>query len=265
MISTCSKVFAISAIVVGVGACQISSNVDQKRPVTSNAILSTATTQLNSISFPRGPDKTSGAVLFINGMNSFQPVHQAGLPTPDLLRWFELFGFDVYRLDFSEADQRRFGNLIDIQLPRAVADLRIRGYKRLYVVGQSVGGVAAIFSIRRSAPLADGAIAFAPGINAKEPIVKQAEWHKQLMNEISVDRRIAVFHFKNDEILDGWHGAAVEISTASLRGRKDAMVRVPLNFEGHGSMAQSAFARLYGRCLALFLLSETPDGSICPQ
>lgn len=220
-------------------------------------------TELNPISKPKGSAEVRGAVLFVGGASGYTPEHHANRQTPDILYWLEGSGFDVYRLDLSASDQSILGTVID-RARAASMDLRARGYKRVYLVGQSAGGFAALTALMRGNAFADGAIAFAPGVNARETVAQQIAWHQEALKNLAPDRRVAMFFFNDDELFGPWQPEAVEIARRATAGRQDAMVRVPSGVSGHLGFNRTGFARAYGECLSTFLVAEKPDGSVCP-
>jgi len=240
------------------GACQtdnlVTTRTDDPRP-----------TSVNYVARPKGPQVAKGAVIFINGIDFRNRTHQYDDPTPDILQWFVRGGFDVYRLDLAPSDQSPAGRLF-AATERAISDMRRQNYKRVYVVGQSAGGVAALISVSRERSIqSDGAIAIAVGgINAVESPQLNLWAHREIVDGIRTDRRAAVFHFRDDELLGRWHNEAVAICRARLDGRRNAMVRVPPGVTGHYAMDDAAFVKTYGACLAAFLAADDPDGSVCP-
>jgi pimeloyl-ACP methyl ester carboxylesterase len=150
------KVAFVLVAALLLGACQadklVTKWIDDPRP-----------TSVNPIATPKGPQATKGAVLFINGVDyADRRTHHIDEDTPHILNWFSFAGFDVYRLDLSPKDQDRY-NLIFDAMDRAISDMRRQSYRQVYVVGQSVGGVAALVSTLLRPIQSDGAVAFAAG------------------------------------------------------------------------------------------------------
>jgi hypothetical protein len=228
-------------------------------------IEDTRPTSVNYIARPKGPQVAKGAVIFINGIDFRNRTHHYDDTTPDILHWFLAGGFDVYRLDLAPNDQAPFGRIF-AAMSNTISDMRRQNYRRVYVVGQSAGGVAALISVSRERPVqSDGAIAIAVGgVNALESPQLNLQAHRDILSEIRTDKRTAVFHFREDELLGRWHNEAVALSRSKLDGRRNAMVRVPPGVTGHYAMDDSAFLQTYGRCLTEFLAADDPDGSICP-
>lgn len=219
-------------------------------------------TELNPIAPPKGAQQALGAVLYLHGANMFNKRHQSLDRVPPMLDNLVRAGFDVYRLDLAPQDQNRDA-ITQRRLPQSVATLRDAKYRKVYVVGHSAGGVLAMHAIGHGR-LADGAIAFAPGWNATEPVARQIAFHRAMLAELNHDRRIAIFHFQNDHLLLNWHADAVRMSRAAMAGRTDAMVRVPDLILGHDAAGEQAFADRYGDCLARFLVDVRADQSVCP-
>lgn len=220
-------------------------------------------TKLNPIARPLGPQAAKGAVLWMDGISGSNPSHHADIPTPDILHWFIPAGLDVYRLDLGIADQRSL-DAPTIRAREAITALRSSGYRRVFAVGQSAGAFTALELVGEPRPVADGAIAFAPGVSFRAPIEQQIEWHRGVMRQIRPDRRVAVFHFQRDEIASSWHEDAVRISRAALADRRNAMVRVPPTVFGHLGFTRTGFASIYAQCLVEFLETEQSSGAICP-
>jgi len=252
------KAILAAVLALALGACQtdklVTKQADDPRP-----------TSVNPIAKPKGPQVAKGAVLFINGIDFRDRTHMIDDETPDILQWFAGSGFDVYRIDLAPADQAPFERVF-AAMDRAIADTRRQNYRRVYVVGQSAGGVAALTSIMRDSPIqSDGAIAIAVGgVNALESAQTNLQAHRAILNGIATTKRVAVFHFRDDELLGRWHNEAVEISRDKLSVRRNAMVRVPPNVTGHYAMDDARFVKTYGACLAEFLASDDPNERVCP-
>jgi alpha-beta hydrolase superfamily lysophospholipase len=240
------------------GACQTdklaTKQADDPRP-----------TSVNPIAKPKGPQIAKGAVLFINGIDGRNLRHHADEETPDILHWFAGGGFDVYRVDLAPKDQDP-SDRVFAAMDRAIFDMRRQNYRRVYVVGQSAGGVAALVSTEKHRSVqSDGAIAIAVGgFSGNETAQINLQFHELIVREVTPATRVAVFHFRDDQILGRWHNEAVRISRSKLDGRRNAMVRVPPGVTGHYAMDTPAFVRTYGACLTQFLAADDPDGSICP-
>jgi hypothetical protein len=246
----------IAVLLLLLTACQTDT-----RPVVST---DARPTQVNPISKPKGAGAVRGAVLYIDGISAASTVHQADNETMDILYWFEGGGFDVFRLDLSVSDQQS-PDLERVISPNAVRQLRSRGYKRVYVVGQSAGGYLALSSIgRQNSSYADGAIAFAPGVSRLYSVQQQLAWHSELLSDLDQKKRVAIFMFKDDEVLGNWHADGVRIAKSLIGDRQNAMFRVPEYVTGHGGFQKMGFAKAYGDCLVSFLAAEVADASICP-
>ena len=248
--------FALVAALL-LGACQtdklVTKQADDPRP-----------TSVNYVFKPKGPQIAKGAVLFLHGGDSQSRDHDLEIKAPRFLTYMDGIGFDVFRLDLAPRDQNADA-IFHRWLPSTVADFRRQRYKKVYVVGQSAGGMAALVAARSDVQLSDGAVAFAPGWNAREPVSTQVGWHRAAISKIAPSTRVAIFHFRKDELAGRWHKEAVSISNEAFAGRRNAMVRVPPgDIEGHGAIGLQEFANIYGSCLAEFLASDDPDGSVCP-
>ena len=101
------------------------------------------------------------------------------------------------------------------------------------------------------------------GVNGLEPAEFNLRFHRQFTSQVQPNKRVAVFHFPNDEIFGRWQKEAIEISFANLGNRRNAMVRVPPLVTGHEGMNKFYFIDTYGRCIAEFLAADEPNERIC--
>jgi len=251
------KAILAAVLALALGACQtdnlVTKQADDPRP-----------TSVNPIAPLKGPQVAKGAVLFINGVDFRNLTHHIDEATPSIMYWFANGGFDVYRLDLAPKDQNPAPRLF-AATDKAIEGLRRQSYRRVFVVGHSGGGIAALTSTTAGPIQSDGAIAFASGgVNALDSAEENLRFHRLLTSEIPANKRVAIFHFRDDELLGRWHREAVNISTSTLQGRKNAMVRVPPRATGHLATQSSALANIYGRCLAEFLAADDPNERVCP-
>lgn len=210
----------------------------------------------------RGPQGGSPAILYLFGGTAYPPIDQAQFKTPKILDYFIKTGFDAYRLDLSAFDQA-FGSTSMARTQETLLKLRGMGYARIYVVGQSAGGNNALISIGGPNPLADGAIAFAPGSNSRLPIQRQEILFDNVVSKAAPIKRVAIFLFDEDELLGNWHAERIMIVKRWLSGRTNAMMVVPARVRGHSGANTDAFADDFGVCLTRFLNDEVGSGKIC--
>jgi alpha-beta hydrolase superfamily lysophospholipase len=250
------KVAFVLVAALLLGACQtdnlVTKQANDPRP-----------TSVDYIAKPKGPQVAKGAVLFINGVDGTSPSHHYDFDTPNILYWFSGAGFDVYRLNLAPKDQVPFGRVLQAT-DRAISDIRRQNYRKIFVVGQSAGGVSALVTLIEGGNVADGAIAFAPVAVGNAPKNQQIEWHTDIVSKIGPTRRVAIFHFDGDDLVKNWHKEAVAISSAKLANRRNAMIRVPSNASGHFGFESVAFQNTYGLCLAEFLATDDPNERVCP-
>lgn len=251
------KLILAAVLALALGACQTDKLVT-KQPADSRP------TSVNSVFKPKGPKVAKGAVLFLHGGNHLSGDHDLDAKSPRFLTYIDGTGFDVFRLDLAPRDQNVDG-VFDRWLPSTIANFRRQGYKKVYVVGQSAGGFAALVSARNDVQLSDGAVAFAPVWNFNDPVNTMLRLHRETVSKIAPSTRVVIFQMRNDELIGNWHDQAVAISRQALANRRNAMVRVPPgDIEGHGAIGLQEFANIYGSCIAQFLAADDPDGSICP-
>jgi pimeloyl-ACP methyl ester carboxylesterase len=251
------KAIFAAVLALALGACQtdklVTKQADDPRP-----------TSVNFVFKPKGPQVAKGAVLFVHGGDYRSGEHDLDKKSPRFLTYIDGIGFDVFRLDLAPRDQNAEA-VFDRWLPSAVADFRRQRYKKVYVVGQSAGGFTALIAARNDIRFADGAIAFAPTWNANDPVSTILRIHRETLFKIAPSTRVAIFHFRNDELAGRWHKEAVSISNEVFAGRRNAMVRVPPgDIEGHGAIGLQEFANIYGKCLAEFLAADDPNERVCP-
>jgi pimeloyl-ACP methyl ester carboxylesterase len=233
--------------------------------IAGRQIEDTRPTSVNPIAPPKGPRATKGAVLFINGVDYAQRRrHHIDESTISVLDWISFAELDVYRLDLSVIDQSRF-NLIFAAMDRAIGDMRGQGYRRVFVAGHSIGAVAALVSVSSRPVQSDGAVLFAAGfMDASQSRETNLHRYQAWTSAVQPDKRIAVFHFRDDEIFGALHEETVEISRQTLGTRRNAMVRVPSRVTGHDGTKDFNFYNIYGRCLGEFLAAENPNERVCP-
>jgi hypothetical protein len=251
------KAILAAVLALALGACQtdklVTKQADDPRP-----------TSVNPVFKPKGPQVAKGVVLFLHGGDHQSGDHDLDSKSPRFLTYIDGIGFDVFRLDLAPRDQNA-ESIFDRWLPSTIADFRRQRYKKVYVVGQSAGGITALISTRSDVQLSDGAVAFAPVWNANDPITAILRVHRDTLSKIAPSTRVAIFHFRNDELIGNWHDQAVGISRQALGNRSNAMVRVPPgDIEGHGAIGLQDFANIYGKCLAEFLAADDPNERVCP-
>ncbi len=137
------------------------------------------------------------------------------------------------------------------------------GYARIYVIGQSAGGHDALKSIGGQHPLADGAIAFAPGFNSRLDIRVQETLFNNVVSNVSPTARVAIFLFDDDAYFGNWQAQQITIAKRYLADRTNAMVIVPSRVRGHVGAYTEEFADDFGACLARFLDTDVAVGNIC--
>lgn len=202
-----------------------------------------------------GPARAAGALLWSHAGDSPRPTDPAAPPFVDVLR---AAGNDVFRLERPPQ-----GDTIAAGVAAVVAsarDLRMRGYRRIVLAGQSAGGWISLAAVASAPGLAEAVIATAPAAyGSRTADAARAERNRdELLRILGAlrDARVMLFFFDADDFDPGGRGEAV----AALLGRRGVphlLVDRPGLFRGHGVGLTSGFARHYGGCILAFL--EVPD------
>ena len=203
----------------------------------------------------RGPEQAAGVYVWGHGKNG--PTDYRGLQPQSHVRVFNNAGFDVVRFDregFSDwpdhlADRLRTG----------LEAIRKRGWKKLVVGGQSMGGYAALMALAHPG-LADAVIAVSPayfgGVAGSD---NSALFYTIVRSARSPGTRVAIVHFAGDTFVTDID-ARMALYRDNLPSRVGALLLIdrPAGITGHGGGTSLAFAQQYGDCLLRFVVDATP-------
>lgn len=203
----------------------------------------------------RGPSQAAGVYVWGHGKNG--PTDYRGLQPQSHVRVFNNAGFDVVRFDregFSDwpdslADRLRTGLEV----------IRKRGWHKLIVGGQSMGGYAALMALANP-NLADAVIAVSPayfgGVTGSD---NSALFYSIARAARSPGTRVAIVHFANDTFIQDID-ARMALFRDNLPARVGPVLLIdrPAGITGHGGGSSLTFAQQFGECLLHFVVDPVP-------
>lgn len=191
-----------------------------------------------------------GAVIYSHGTTPTQSGKEGSdQPLPILLDNFQADGWDIYRLDRTRLTEEKY-DAAD-KLVSTVRDLRVQGYKRIVLVGQSGGAWISLIAAGQTTDV-DLVIALAPAIYGSnypgnmQFVLNQTDLYPRL--EKIRHGFIVVAFFNNDPFDQQGRSDRVDpILTSHAVGHM--VIDHPPQLTGHGAGRSKAFADRFGACL----------------
>jgi len=214
--------------------------------------------------FWHGPDNAAGVYVWLHGYAG-PDRDLGGLQPQGHVRAFNNAGFDVVRFDReAKADQpMRAADWLRTQLTA----LRVSGYRRVVVGGQSRGGWTSL-QMLDTAGLADAVIAISPaahGAGSDGNLLGQSDDLRRMVDSVPPSAvRLALVQFEGDVFTSD---PEVRLRLLEpLRAKIGALLVIdrPPGFVGHYGGEMPAFAPLYANCLLRFVMDATPVTSCGP-
>jgi dienelactone hydrolase len=211
----------------------------------------------------RGPEASTGAVIYSPGLvREGAPIET----TPYVLDDLAAAGWDVFRFRRPDAEDTLERSVAALR--EAAAKLRIDGYRRLVLAGQSFGGWIALAAAQAGSPPVDAVVALAPaafGQRDEAPTWTENAAALYPLAETVTAARVVVFLFANDPYDPGGRGERLRGIFAGRR-LAAAVVEQPHDVAGHMAGLTAAFARRFGGCLRDFIESDAPAQLlVCPD
>lgn len=201
-----------------------------------------------------GAASSKGAVIYSHGL---APVAEASPELPYVLDALQESGWDVFRL------QRRWaGETLPSSttaLVEAVRNLRIEGYTRVVLAGQSFG--AWISLIVSAAPMpVQAVIALAPAAfgtrERSQNWTRNADGLYELAEATRAERTL-IFLFEGDDYDPGGRGERLR-EIFGRRGLPAAIIDRPAGFVGHTVGLSRGFARRFAACIRDYVEAAAP-------
>ena len=222
----------------------------------------------------QGPQQARGMVLYVPGYGGHRfPPSLDHERAPAYLRDLNRSGYDVLRLNVAHYDMG-IDNEADInqRITETVAGLREQGYSRVYVAGQSRGAWQ-IMGALKSGLSVDGAILMVPAAHGRattwegevnERYPSGTEDFAALIEGLPPTRMLFGF-FAGDEYDTGGRQLSLQRSLGPGLGDAVQIIDRPDQFAGHGAAGHTAFAHVYGECMAQFLSGMALELSACTR
>jgi pimeloyl-ACP methyl ester carboxylesterase len=217
--------------------------------------------QADGGSEPLGPEQARGAVVWSHGRSTTQEDYLA--PTPPYMAILRQGGWDTFRFNRHRDDD----TLQDSTraLVRAVQELRVRGYPRVVLAGQSFGAFLSLMAAAANENV-DGVLATAPAAFGSfseyyESWRRNADAFYPMLDALSERTRVMLFFFHGDDFDPGGRGERAE-ALLSARQLAHLVVDQPAALTGHWGAATPEFAARFGACMLDFLGASTVDARI---
>lgn len=204
-----------------------------------------------------GPTEAAGAIIWSHGRSLTREDATAATPSyVDALRQQHWDAFRFNRLRAVDDLERSPAGLA-----KAAHQLKVQGYKRVVLAGQSFGAFISLLAAGRSDEV-DAVIATAPAAyppwGAWRPFnaLKLYSTLEQIRHA-----RIMLFFFRGDEFDPGGRAPRSE---AILDGRDlpHAIIDRPAGLESHWAAGTDRFAAGYGECITAFASDDKARGSL---
>jgi pimeloyl-ACP methyl ester carboxylesterase len=210
----------------------------------------------------RGGAEAAGALVWIH------PFTRDPLP-PEAPAWTRRLteaGWDLWRFDRVGAPDPLAAGAE--RLAAGTAALRVRGYRRIVLLGESRGAFIALVALRHPG-LADGVVLAAPAAHGRgvERRPQALADFAAALGAASPDApaRLALFLFADDPWdPDPPRRAALFRATAERLGRPALVVEHPAAPIGHGGVQEPDFDAVFGACLVDFLDTRRAPPATCP-
>lgn len=218
-----------------------------------------------------GPDEAKGAIVHVPGFAGHRYPPALDHPiAPYYLRKLNQQGYDTFRLNIAHFDYSRTDHVeLGRKIRSTVRELRQRGYRKVFLNGQSRGAWEILSASRDSLGI-DGAMLFVPAAHGRV-----TRWNGSLNRRFNSARddfrdliasaepnRYLFAFFKGDEYDPG-----ERVFTLWRQMHPEAVYFVldsPEHLAGHGSGGRIAFHTIYGGCLEQFLEGRAVDFLLCP-
>jgi len=211
-----------------------------------------------------GAAQAAGVVVWAHGRGP-EGVDSRGLQPQSWTRHFNNAGYDVWRFD-RHPDEDGL-NRAAAWLRDDLAALRVRGYRRVIVAGQSRGAWNALQALAKPG-LADVVIAMAPAAHGLEdsPIFRrQVEDLRRVLLAAAAGgapaARVAVANFRDDPFDADPETRATVLRDFAPRAAAFLLLDRPEGFTGHVAGGSVRFNDRFGACLLRFATAEAPPNA----
>lgn len=204
-----------------------------------------------------GPKEAAGAIIWSHGRSLTREDSTAATPSyVDALRQQHWDAFRFNRLRAVDDLERSPAGLA-----KAAHQLKLQGYKRVVLAGQSFGAFISLLAAGRSDDV-DAVIATAPAAyppwGAWRPFnaLKLYSTLQQIRHA-----RIMLFFFRGDEFDPGGRAPRAE-AILDDRDLPHAIIDRPAGLESHWAAGTDQFAAGYGECITAFAADDKARGSL---
>lgn len=220
-----------------------------------------------------GPEKAKGVIVHVPGFGGDRyPPSLDHERAPLYLRRLNREGWDTFRLNIAHYD---YGIANETEINRRIAltvrEMRDRGYRRVFLNGQSRGAWQVLGAAHAADLPIDGALLFSPAAHGRaerwngEPNPRFAEARedfRKLIGNIGPYRLFFGF-FRGDLYDPGGRAEAVRDLLGPRIGKNVFILDHPATLAGHGAAWHRAFAARYGGCVRDFLAGGSVDPGRC--
>lgn len=256
-------------------ACTVVTS-NEAAPDKQTATPAAAAPLVRDPTFPfRGPGEAAGAIIWGHGRAALingARADRRSAPTAPLMRALAFAGWDVFRADRPpDKDNNSDGLALTLE---GIERLRVMGYRRIVLAGQSAGGWLALAANGQVEGL-HAVIALAPASHGNRTVrtsrrdLALQDFEALLKARRDPATRVIVALFAEDDY-DPDPAARARLLRAAARqpGMPLLLIDRPRALKGHSAGTTLKMARDYGSCVRAFVQSEQamkPGVRTCPR
>lgn len=206
----------------------------------------------------RGPGEAQGAIVFFPGYSVWETTFLKNtMRVPYVLADMGGRGWDVFHAEIPGRGNNALKEAASEAAAETVAKLKLNGYKKVVLAGQS-GGAWLLLKLGHRSSGADGIILFSPACCGENSTLNTSMFYEAI--KYWNNTPIVLIEFANDPYLP-LPGRAK--SSASILNKSSApylMINNPSGLSGHTAGQGWKFAQAFGLCIESFLSNNAVSG-----